>query len=312
MTRNRQRRLHFYLCIIIGMGLMFVGQYVAYQWMQNRSVRVYDAGFTTISLSRLQTLNGASGKVVMMGSSQTERFLPTKDLVIMGIPGSSYQTAWENFFQQGDYPQGSILLLEGNLLTNPDNQSLLESANEPLFQLKSGSPHFSMAARPSALLFTYLIYEFKGFANLQHVKQCIAENIQEPESAAALRLTEIYAQAQSTDFFMSERAIAACLDARIKAIREMQERGYRPVMLFYPTRYQEQGALDVERMRMEMAHYIALQTGIPFLNYHDVAWKNKLQFTDTHHLKSMNIQTSLFRNTIVRDAKAALQGNPQK
>lgn len=286
---------------------MFIAQYATYQWMQNRSVRIYDADYTTISLSRLQALNGAEGSVVMMGSSQTERFLPTKDLVVMGIPGSSFQTAWEHFFPQGTYPSGSIILLEGNLLTNADNQSLLDSCNEPLFKLKSGSPHFSMSARPSALLLTYLIYKFKGFANLQHTKLCLSDSIQHPENAPSLERADLHAKARSIDYYMNEHALNVCLDARISTIHEMQQRGYSPVILFYPTHYREESDINAELLRLNIAHYIAQQTGIPFLNYRDYDCKNKLDFTDTHHLKTTSIHTSLFRNTMIRDAKAALQ-----
>ncbi|MBT9448571.1 hypothetical protein ICN84_00605 [Akkermansia glycaniphila] len=72
--------------------------------------------------------------------------------------------------------------------------------------------------------------------------------------------------------------------------------------MWYPTHLPES---DDTRRNRSVCMEAAARTGVPFLDYSDAPFKDRLRFTDTHHLKSTARETSTFRNTIARDAMKA-------
>ena len=89
---------------------------------------------------------------------------------------------------------------------------------------------------------------------------------------------------------------ALVLEALKQIVRDVQDdttiNEYRPQYVLFFTAKQRR--LDV-----------AAETGIPLLNYYDAEFRDQLKFTDAAHLSSREESTSIFRNTMVRDAKKA-------
>lgn len=293
MTIRYRKRFVFYLLTLGFTALFFFAQGGIYRFLQTSSIRYFDADLTSLALGRIQALAGAGGNVVFMGSSQTERLLPTQDVVVMGLYGSPFSMAWEKFFPQGHYDEGALLLLEANHMLNHDNSALLKDVNDWSFRIMAGSAHFSMAAKPSSMLLSYIAYKFLGIKEAQDAKDVFVLSIASKIESATLPT-------------LDETSLAIA-QKRISSIKEMQNQGYNPCLVFLPTRYQEADDLKHEEKALSAARYVAMITQVPLLNYLKAPYIDQLQFTDSHHLKSIHPINTKFRNTIINDAKKALK-----
>ncbi len=301
MKNNRQRRRLFYLSIPLGAVILLIVQAFCYWHMQSSAVRMLDSDTDSITLMRLQALQEKKAPIALLGSSQTERLQSSADCIVIGVPGSSFMAGWQYFVKDGNYNSGTILMLEGNLSLNGTTEGIIERTQEYFFKLLASSPNFSQAARPSTMLLSKIAsYLFARdtdarFAQEQALDQERALSLEQLEMVSSLNM----------DGDLRER-----LHTRIDAILAMKKAGFKPCFIFYPTRYQTKQDLDLEQARLSCVRYMAQQANIPLFNYLKADFAAQLQFSDTHHLRSTHISTSMLRNTIMDDVRGHYKSNP--
>ncbi len=296
MKIHHKRSRTFYYFILAGVTVFLIMQAMYSGYLRDRAIQMYDADSDSVSIMRLQSLYGREAQLVIMGSSQTERLIATPSVAIAGVPGCSFLTGWEHIVPLMKCEPGSILILEGNSCLHHTTPGVLDPLQDGLFRLTAESPNFSKSSRPSTLVLSHLLSLY--LPSTPHSTLSDSPPAQQPLPRIAVDdICKLW-------FIKDHDAMAAHLEARIEAIREMQRQGYRPCFVFYATKFSSKQSVQREQANLAATYYIAEQTGIPILNYRGTDLVSKLQFSDTHHLKSTARSSKEFRNTLVRDARA--------
>lgn len=278
----------FIVCILLSMCLCFVGQRLLYEELEDSKAHFIAENPYFVTLGRLQNVEDLKGDAVILGSSMTERLQSSDAVSVIGVPGSSFLGGML-FLKECGFKPGTVAVVEGNLITSGTNAGVIRDTEKWDFRLFQGSRHFSIRSKPSSLLLTFLYDRFLSRADAGRAAVCFDE-----------------------DGFCPKREVRSggpgASDVRLRAvvqgIQSLQDQGFRPCIVWYPTHLPEN---DDTRRNLHVCMEVAAMTGIPFLDYSDAPFKEKLRFTDTHHLKSTASETSMFRNTIARDARQAVK-----
>ncbi len=278
----------FTVCVLLAMCLCFVGQRLLYEYLEKSQAHFIAENPYFVTLGRLQNVDDLQGDVVILGSSMTERLQSSGDVSVIGVPGSSF-LAGMLFLKGCEFKPGTVAVIEGNLITSGTNADLIRDTEKWDFRMFQGSRHFSIRSKPSSLLLTFLYDKMLSGSERDRADACFDEG---------------GFQAKREVGAGGEGSADACLEAVVKGIQALKEQGFRPCIVWYPTRLPE----NRETLRnLHVCMEAAARTNVPFLDYSDAPFKKELRFTDTHHLKSTAPETRVFRNTIARDAIQAVQ-----
>lgn len=291
---RKSKVIFLIFCLITALTLLCL-QGVFYQYLKSRGIRFADGDPKALTMARLQSVPGTRAHCVIMGSSMTERFSSAGDILVIGMPGNCFTSAWSRYIPECRIEGEKLLLLEGNIIDNDtENLALLDATKERFFLMTEGSTHFSHEAKPTSLLLSYLLMK-------------IEPHISEWRNNTSKTFTPVVKpEVVSMSICTPTEREMAILSKRIDAIREMKMQGYHPCLVFYPTaRITEAMGQKKDLHVLELCRYVAAETGIPLLNYYDAEFRDQLKFTDAAHLSSREESTSIFRNTMVRDAKKA-------
>lgn len=224
-------------------------------------------------------------KAVIMGSSMTERLFPSRHIKVIAVPGSPF-TAAMSVAKEAGVTLPKLVIIEVNMLFNPDNMEILHKIREWHFRTFRNSKHFSIAARPSSLLYSI------GFSYAsRHRFPSESEDLFSGEITAPSNL------AGAEPWNEEQRRIYAEI---IQAIDQLKADGHDVVLAYFPTRQK-----DIHLNSFKLAQGLAKELSVPLLDYSDAPFLQALKFSDSHHLVSSEKTTILFRNTLVRDAMSA-------
>ena len=268
------------------MGLCFVGQRLLYEYLEESQAHFIAENPYFVTLGRLQNVEDLKGDAVILGSSMTERLQSSDSVSVIGVPGSSFLGGML-FLKKCRFKPGTVAVVEGNLITSGTNAGVIRDTEKWDFRLFLGSRHFSIRSKPSSLLLTFLYDKLLSHAGADRADSCFDEEGFHPER-------EVHSG--------GDGAPDGRLNAVMQGIQDLQKQGFRPCIVWYPTHLPES---DDTRRNRSVCMEAAARTGVPFLDYSDAPFKDRLRFTDTHHLKSTARETSTFRNTIARDAMKA-------
>ncbi len=261
----------------------FVAQGVLWECLHACRARLLSSNHNTITLSRLQNTTMLTGSTVMLGSSITERLMPSDDIATIGVPGSNFLGGMQ-LVRYENFPAGTVFVLECNHMFSPVNEDVLNETKKWSFQMFRGSRHFSIAAMPSSLLLSALYYMTGAYTHTLHDKALLSDSVCQPRQVGdAERMTE--------DELRQCAALA-------EGIRELRARGYRVCLAFMPER-------DSSRYDSIMPRILsfAREVDVPVLDYTQQPFAAQLEFTDSVHLSSRALSTTRFRNTVARDAQ---------
>lgn len=276
----------FTVCILLSMGLCLVGQRLLYEYLEESQAHFIAENPYFVTLGRLQNVEDLKGDTVILGSSMTERLQSSDSVSVIGVPGNSFLGGMV-FLKEGGFKPGTVAVVEGNLITSGMNAGVIRDAEKWDFQLFQGSRHFSIRSKPSSLLLTFLYDKFLSHASADRADSCFDEEGFCPKM-------DVRSGGPS--------ASGGRLNVVVQGIQSLQKQGFRPCIVWYPTHLPES---DDTRRNRSICMEAAASTGVPFLDYSNAPFKSRLRFTDTHHLKSTARETSVFRNTIARDAMKA-------
>ena len=296
MSSRRQLFRCFYIFVSVTAILLFLAQLLMWTMLQERKIRPYDPVLNNINLMRAQNLPTQDGKALIIGSSLTQRFTTTNDTIIASLPGQSSITLWRRIIPQNKYAPNTLFILEGNCITNKEDESVISATQTYSFSLGKKVPIFSMAAKPSNMFLSFLLSKTK--LNTEYFKN--EDEYFLGHTACVVAPMSEEAQEKHLEEYANE---CDNLQKISKHIKEMQAHSYLPCIVFYPSLRKEEKALAQEKEKFSHAHLIASKANIPLIDYREASFKNQLQFTDLTHLKSTAKTTSIFRNTILRDVR---------
>lgn len=224
-------------------------------------------------------------KAVIMGSSMTERLFPSRHIKVIAVPGSPFTSAMSVATEAG-VTLPKLVIIEVNMLFNPDNTEILHKTREWRFRTFRNSKHFSIAARPSSLLYSLGF----SYASRHHFSP-------ESEDLFPCEITAPCNLADAKPWNEEQRRTYAEI---VQAIDQLKADGRDVVLAYFPTRQ-----MGIHMNSFKLAKGLAKELNIPLLNYSDAPFLPALRFSDSHHLVSSEKTTILFRNTLVRDAMSA-------
>ncbi len=283
VTFKKKRRWYLVLTAILGCLACLGIQRSLFCWLENHRGNFVAPLGLEISLIRLQNIQKLKGDTLMMGSSITERFRSNETTAVLGIPGNSFVSGLELMENVVEFPAGTTYILETNNILNEPNELVLVDARKWDFRVFRGSPHFSVAAKPSNLILSYLEFILRPGADYSSTN-CDAVPSLSPEPL--VQVNDMTAEEQT-----EWRRV-------IDGVRKIRQKGGRICMVRLPVS-------DASRYQAsyEAACKIAKFAQIPVLNYNTPYWRHSLHFPDGTHLDSRARSTSMFRDVIVRDAK---------
>lgn len=265
-------------------AILFIIQHCVFLMLDNRGARLVSPIFQDITMIRLQRLHKLQGNAIILGSSMTERLMASPQTAVLGVPGSSFTAGLKLLSKESPLPTETTYILEVNNLFSGINHAVLKDAAEWDFRLFKNSHHFSIAAKPTNLLLS-LIYYLKNPEYAQ-------TNVPEPDTPVLQPVNlEHYALPTPHELSQWQDVMAGIADIR--------SQGGRICLVQFPSR--DAHMFDTSYTNAcKLARYLQ----IPILNYNTDEWRNRLIFTDSHHLDSKQASTGVFRETIARDAKA--------
>ncbi len=273
-----------HILVVVGTCLAcFFLQALAWEYLKAHKARFVSENGFDVTLGRLQNTPYLTGNTIIMGSSITERLMPTDDVAVIGVPGCSFLAACE-FVPYDSFPKGTVCVLEANNIFNGIREDVVADTRKWSFRFFQGSRHFSVVAKPSSLLLSLAYYLTTPGSAMSGDRMTLTD-------APLLPLTEEAApqwtDAQKADHYKE-----------IEGIRQLQARGYRVCLAYVPER-------DVTRRAGIWSDVLALARAadVPVLDYSLSPATKGLKWTDSIHLDSKAKSTGRLRNTIARDAQ---------
>ncbi len=269
--------------IVASCGLCFVVQSALWDFLVSRKARLLSANTYTITLSRLQNASLLAGNTVMLGSSITERLMPSDDVVVIGVPGSSFLAGMQ-LVPYENVAEGAVFVLEANNLFNSVNEDVMAETSKPGFRLFRGSRHFSIAAMPSSLILSWMYYMSGSYARTLNDRGLLSGEALLPSDVSSARA---WSESEQKEY------AALC-----EGVRELRARGYRVCLFYSPERQPHSHDAKLPRLMS-----FAREMDVPLLDYTRASFVSELILTDDKHLDSKALSTTRFRNTVVRDAR---------
>lgn len=282
--KNKNRRKWLIVSALLMCILLFTIQGGIYHFLESKGSRFVSPTFLDITMIRLQRIHKLQGDAVILGSSITERLMASPRTAVVGVPSSSFLAGLHLINQNRPFPEGTTYIIETNNLFNGIYKPVLDDAAKWDFQLFRNSRHFSMAAKPTNLVLSFIYYcktakTSTGMSALAYNQQTQPENVDHAEPPSTQELDEW-------------RDIMA-------GIEQIKKQGGRICLVQFPTRNPHEFDASHAKARKLAKHF-----NIPLLDYNTDEWRTRLVFTDARHLNSKVPSTSMFRETIARDAKA--------
>lgn len=268
-------------------SILFIIQNCVFQILENRGARFVSPIFQDITMIRLQRLHTLQGKAIILGSSITERLMASPVTAVLGVPGSSFTAGLKLLSRESSLPTDTTYILEVNNMFNGINHAVLKDASTWDFLFFRDSHHFSIAAKPTNLLLS-CIYHLKS-------PEYALTKIPQPNSSVLQPANMEHAELPTPEELVQWKEV-------LDGIADIKRQGGRICFVHFPSR--EAHMFDSSYTKAcKLARYLQ----VPILNYNTEEWRNKLVFTDSHHLDSKHSSTGVFRETIARDAKACAQ-----
>lgn len=265
-------------------AILFIIQHCVFLMLDSRGARLVSPIFQDITMIRLQRLHKLQGNAIILGSSITERLMTSPKTAVLGVPGSSFTAGIKLLSKESPLPTETTYILEVNNLFNGINHAVLKDAAAWDFRFFRDSHHFSIAAKPTNLLLSFAYF----LKNPEYAQT----NIPEPDSHVLQPVNLEHCDLPTPHELEQWQDVLA-------AIADIRRQGGRICLVQFPSR-------DVHKFDTSYANAckLARYLQIPILNYNTEEWRNRLVFTDSHHLDSKQASTGVFRETIARDAKA--------
>lgn len=282
--KRKTHKWHIATALIV-CSILFILQHCVFQVLESRGARLVSPIFQDITMIRLQRLHKLQGDAIILGSSITERLMASPETAVLGVPGSSFTAGLKLLAKNtGDsFPADTTYILEVNNLFSGINQAVLNDADAWDFHFFKDSRHFSIAAKPTNLLLSCIYYLKKT--------EYAQTSIPLPDTPV-LQPTNLEQTSLPT-----HQELAQWKDV-LEGIADIKRQGGRICFVQFPSR--DAHMFDTSFVN---ACKLAKHLQIPVLNYNTEEWRNRLMFTDSHHLDSKQASTGIFRETIARDAK---------
>ena len=280
--KRKTHKWHIATALIV-CSILFILQHCVFQALESRGARLVSPIFQDITMIRLQRLHKLQGDAIILGSSITERLMASPETAVLGVPGSSFTAGLKLLSKYSAFPADTTYILEVNNIFSGVNQAVLKDAAAWDFHFFKDSHHFSIAAKPTNLLLSSIYY----LKNPEYAQKNIPElntKVLQPVNLEHTNLPTPQELAQWKDV--------------LEGIADIKQRGGRICLVQFPSR-----DADMFNVSYTNACKLARYLQLPILNYNTEEWRNRLTFTDSHHLDSKQASTSIFRETIARDAK---------
>lgn len=281
MKKQNRRTLLVLLAIFTCITLL-VMQGAAFIWLENAGARFVSTVGSENTLIRLQHAHKLRGSVLFIGSSITERLLPQKDICSIAMSGSNFTSSLRILDDPEQFKPGTVYIIETNNILRGCNDKILKRVGKWDFSLFRDNPNFSLAAKPSNLIVSYVFYALthKGNSNA---------GVFQTEPAVPVDLSS-YPAPTPEELDRWKELIAG--------VEELRRRNGRICFVYLPT-------IQIERYRhsYEPACKLAKYLDLPVLHYNTPEWINRLEYTDCEHVNSRAESTVKFMNTVARDAR---------
>ena len=281
--KRKTHKWHIATALIV-CSILFILQHCVFQVLESRGARLVSPIFQDITMIRLQRLHTMQGDAIILGSSITERLMASPKTAVLGVPGSSFTAGLKLLSKDSTFPADTTYILEVNNIFSGVNQAVLKDAAAWDFHFFKDSHHFSIAAKPTNLLLSSIYYLKNPEYALKHIP--------EPNSKVLQPVNLEHSD------LPTPQELAHWKDV-LEGIADIKQRGGRICLVQFPSR-----DADMFNVSYTNACKLARYLQIPILNYNTDEWRNRLIFTDSHHLDSKQASTGVFRETIARDAKA--------
>lgn len=283
MKKNKKTWLLIF-CALLSCALCFLIQRWSFLYLEHINARFVSPVPNVNTIIRLQKIHKLRGDVLIMGSSMTECLPATDKIAVIGIPGSSFLAALEVMKNTLTFPEKTVYVIETDNLFKGINHDVLKRTKKWDFHLFKNSKHFSIAAKPCHLLlssfYALIRPDLRAFRKVSELNS----DIQAPEELSSVPSLTLQEQTEWKDIFEGIEKIRA-MKGKICFVR-------------FPTRQ-----ADKYDQNYAKACKIAKHLNLPVLNFNTESWRSHLEFSDSHHLRSQNIKTEMFREVIARDAK---------
>lgn len=281
---RKVRRIRLVACCLLGCMACLGVQRFVFNYLTAHSVNFVSPIHLEITMIRLQNIHKLKGDAIMMGSSLTERLRSGDKTAVLGIPGNSFVAGLDLMKDVVEFAPGTTYILEINNILNHENELISEDVKKWHFRAFRGSPHLSIAAKPSNLLLSCINWWINSGIP---PSSPIDENawVSTPENLSAVgELTE--------DELKKWGRV-------MDGMRRIWRAGGRICLVRLP----EARETNRYQSTYEGACKLAKYMNVPVINYNTDDWRARLQFTDSIHLNSRAASTATFREIIARDAK---------
>ncbi len=279
---RKKRRVRLIICTLLSLLLCFFVQRSAFNYLEGKKTPFVSPDFLEITMIRLQNVYKLKGRVVILGSSLTERLRSSDEVSVVGVPGSCFLAGLRLLDETAQIPTDATYVLEINNMFNGIYDPVLKDAQQWRFRIFRDSPHFSLGAKPTNLILSYIYY--LRMANLLYLTNDCGNGPRH----FPVDLTNVGAL---TDLEKKKWHDLMC------GIESIRDRGGRVCMVRYPSRNP-----NLYAQSYEYACKLARYMDVPILDYNTEYWRNFLDMPDGAHLNSRATSTFLFRNVIARDA----------
>lgn len=279
---KRKRPLMCVIVALVACACCFLMQRGVYQWLSAEGARFVSLSGEENTLIYLQQAQKLKGDVLFMGSSLTERLHTCENRATLAIPGSSFTASLSLITDPQQFKPGTVYVLEVNNMFSGFEPNIEKKTKEWRFNFFKDSAHFSVAAKPTALIVS-----------------CVYQMISAKESAPIDAFEDITVLPENThahaDFTESE--VQELADV-INAINLIKKRGGKVCFVFLPIKEMSKHY----RRSLEKGCRLAKYLQIPLLNYQDSEVFKYLQYTDATHLKSSHLGTKRLMKHVASDA----------
>lgn len=279
---KRKRPLMCVVVALVACVCCFLMQRGVYQWLSAEGARFISPVGEENTLILLQRAQKLKGDVLFMGSSLTERLQPCENRASLATPGSSFTASLALITDPQQFKPGTVYVLEVNNMFAGVEPNIEKKTKEWRFNFFKDSAHFSVAAKPTALIVSslYRLTNPKDSAPIDAFEDItvLPENLQD------------YAD-------LTEKEVQELADV-INGINLIKKRGGKVCFVFLPIKEMSKHY----RMSLEKGGRLAKYLQIPLLNYQDSEVFKYLLYTDATHLKSRHLGTRRLMKHVATDA----------